>query len=54
MDSRQRDIDRQIAGFLAARSDGALTDSLEREISQRLMTSNWNANADPFGDRRFP
>ena len=53
MQSRQRDVDRQIARFLAARSGGTLTDDLEREISQRLMTSNWSVNAD-FNDRRFP
>jgi len=53
MESRQRDVDRQVARFVAARSGGTLTDSLEREISQRLLTSNWNVNAD-FNDRRFP
>jgi hypothetical protein len=53
MQSRQRDVDRQIARFLAARSGGTLTDGLEREISQRLLTSNWSVNAD-FNDRRFP
>jgi hypothetical protein len=54
MESRQRDVDRQIARFLAGRSGGTLTDSLEREISQRLLTSNWSVNAEPFTDRRFP
>jgi hypothetical protein len=54
MESRQRDIDRQIARFLAARSGGTLTDDLEREISQRLSTSNWSLNVSPYGDRRFP
>jgi hypothetical protein len=53
MESRQRDVDRQIARFVAARSGGTLTDGLEREISQRLLTSNWSVNAD-FNDRRFP
>jgi hypothetical protein len=53
IESRQREADRQIARFLAGRSGGTLTDSLEREISQRLFTSNWSANAD-FNDRRFP
>jgi hypothetical protein len=52
--SRQRDVDRQIAGFLAARSGGRLTDSLEREISQHLLTSGWSTNAGPFRERRFP
>ena len=54
MESRQRDIDRQVARFLAARSGGTLTDDLEREISYRLSTSNWSLNASPYGDRRFP
>jgi hypothetical protein len=54
IESRQRDVDRQVARFLAARSGGTLTDSLEREISQRLLTSNWSVNADAFSDRRFP
>jgi hypothetical protein len=54
METRQRDIDRQIARFLAARSGGTLTDGLEREISQRVLTSNWSLNASPFGERRFP
>ena len=52
--SRQRDIDRQIARFLAARSGPKLTDSLEREISQRLLTSDWSARSGPFSTRRFP
>jgi hypothetical protein len=51
---RQRDVDRQIARFLAARSATSLTDGLEREISQRLFTSNWSPNASPYGERRFP
>ena len=54
MESRQRDIDRQIARLLAARSGGTLTDGLEREISQRVLTSNWSLNVSPFGERRFP
>jgi hypothetical protein len=52
--SRQRDVDRQIARFLAAGSARMLTDDLEREISQRLSTSNWSLNASPYGERRFP
>jgi hypothetical protein len=44
---RQRDVDRQIARFLAARSGGTLTDGLEREISQRVLTSNWSLNEAP-------
>jgi hypothetical protein len=50
----QRDVDRQIAGFLAARSGGRLTDSLEREIAQHLLTSGWNANPGVLRERRFP
>ena len=53
MESRQRDFDRQIARFLAARSGGTLTDDLEREISHRLSRSNWSLNASPYGQRRF-
>jgi hypothetical protein len=51
MQSRQRDVDRQIARFLAGR---AFTDDLEREISQRLLTSNWSVNTGAFSYRRFP
>jgi len=54
MQSRQREVDRQIARFLAGRSSGTLTDDLEREVSQRLSTSNWRLNESPYGDRRFP
>ena len=54
MESRQRDVDRQIARFLAGRAGETLTDDLEREISHRLSTSNWSVNASPYGDRRFP
>jgi hypothetical protein len=54
METRRRDIDRQISRFIAARSGGSLTDDLEREISHRLSTSNWSVNASPYGDRRFP
>ena len=41
-ESRQRQADRQIAGFIA-RSGGRLTDDLERRLMQRLTTSNWSA-----------
>jgi hypothetical protein len=54
MDSRQREVDRQVARFLASRSAETLTDDLEREISRRLSTSDWRSNADPYGQRRFP
>ena len=36
MESRQREADRQIARFLVARSGGALTDNLEREMTHRV------------------
>jgi hypothetical protein len=51
---QQRDVDRQIARFLAAHSARSLTDELEREISQRLSTSNWRMNASRCVERRFP
>ena len=54
MVSRQRDVDRQVARFLAGRSGGYLTDSLEREISQHLLSSGWGANSAAFQQRRFP
>ena len=54
MGSRQRDVDRQIERFIAARSGGHLTDNLEREISQHLMTSGWSPSSGPFRERRFP
>jgi len=53
VESRQRDVDRQIACLLA-RSGQKLTDGLEREISQRLLTSDWSASSGPFSARRFP
>lgn len=37
---RGREIDREIARLLA-RSGGRLTDSVEREIAQALLASNW-------------
>ena len=39
--SRQKQADRDIARFLA-RSGGRLTDDMEREMTQRLLTGNWN------------
>jgi hypothetical protein len=53
MHSRQRDVDRQIARFVA-RSGRAFTDDLERELTRRLLTSNWSVNVAPYDDRRFP
>jgi len=54
LESRQRSVDREVARFLAARSGGVLTDGLEREMWQRLSTSNWSSNIEPHTDRRFP
>jgi hypothetical protein len=53
MRSPQRDVDRQISRFLA-QSGRAFSDDLEREITRRLLTSNWSVNAAPNDDRRFP
>jgi hypothetical protein len=53
MQSRQRDIDRQISRFLA-QSGRAFSDDLERELTRRLLTSNWSVNGAPNDDRRFP
>ena len=39
---RQKQTDRDIVRFLA-RSGGRLTDDIERETTQRLLTGNWNA-----------
>ena len=41
MQSRQRRADRDIARGLL-RPDGRLTDSIEREMMQRLFADNWN------------
>ena len=37
---RQKQADRDIARLLA-RSGGRLTDDMEREMTQRLLTGNW-------------
>jgi hypothetical protein len=42
IESRQKQADRDIARFLA-RSGGRLTDDIEREMTQRLLTGNWGA-----------
>jgi hypothetical protein len=42
-ESRQKQADRDIARFLD-RSGGCFTDDIEREMTQRLLTSNWNSN----------
>jgi len=41
VESRQKHADREIALRLA-RSGGRITDSIEREITQGLLTDNWN------------
>jgi len=41
VDSRQKRADREIAGWLA-RSGGRITDDIEREMTQSLLTDNWN------------
>jgi hypothetical protein len=43
VESRQKQADREIARFLA-RSGGRLTDDIEREMTQRLLTGNWSAH----------
>jgi hypothetical protein len=42
VEARQKRADREIAGFIARRG-GRITDDLEREMTQRLLTSNWSA-----------
>ena len=37
---RQREADREIAAFMA-RSGGRFTDSMERELSTRMFTGDW-------------
>ncbi len=38
---RQREVDREIARLLA-RSGGRITDSMEREIMQKVFASDWS------------
>ncbi len=38
---RHREVDREIARLLAA-SGGRITDSLEREIMQKVLASDWS------------
>jgi len=40
-ESRQKQVDRD-ATRLLARSGGRLTDDIERQMTQRLLTGNWN------------
>jgi hypothetical protein len=42
VEQRQKQADRDIARFLA-RSGGRLTDDMEREMTQRLLTGDWSA-----------
>lgn len=41
VEQRQREVDREIAGALA-RSGGRITDSIEREIMQKALASDWS------------
>ncbi len=41
-ESRQKRVDRDAARLLA-RSGGRLTDDIERQITERLVTGNWHA-----------
>jgi len=41
-ESRQRQAEQEIARFLG-RSGGRITDDMERQMTQRLLTGNWNA-----------
>jgi hypothetical protein len=50
---RQKEVDRQLAHFLV-RSGGMFTDEIEREMTDRLLTSNWSVNWGPSNARRFP
>jgi hypothetical protein len=50
---RQKEVDRQMAHFLA-RSGGMFTDEIERDMTDRLLTSNWSVNWGPSHARRFP
>ena len=43
LESRQKQVDREIARFLA-RSGGRFTDDFEREMTRRLVTGNWNVH----------
>jgi hypothetical protein len=38
---RQRQVDREMAGLLA-RSGGRLTDSMEREMMEKALASDWS------------
>ena len=40
--SRCRQTQRDIANYVASRGGGRMTDDLEREITRRLLTSDWS------------
>jgi hypothetical protein len=40
-ESRRRHADREVAAFIE-RSGGRMTDNIEFQISQRLLTGDWN------------
>jgi hypothetical protein len=41
-ESRRRQTERDIANYVASRGGGRMTDDLEREITHRLLTSDWS------------
>jgi hypothetical protein len=41
VESRQKSVDREIARLLA-RSGGRMTDDIERQMTQSLLTGDWN------------
>ena len=41
-ESRRRQTERDIANYVASRGGGRMTDDLEREITRRLLTSDWS------------
>jgi hypothetical protein len=45
---RQRSADRDIAAFIA-RSGGRFTDSVERELSERMFTGDWQRRSPSTG-----
>ena len=46
--SRQKQADREIAAFIA-RSGGRFTDSMERELSTRMFTGDWERRSPSTG-----
>jgi len=49
---RQKQAERQIAAFIAGRG-GRFTDELEREMTHRLLTSDWSARRSAAAAARF-